>query len=93
MRMKNVGTWKKLTLALVFAAAAMMLGLPANADSHGKVIVFHVPTFFILIPPCFAIKIYKTLRHSNFIFFDICQPGYISALPLLSRRISGVFLG
>jgi len=39
--MRKVGTWKKVTLALVFVAAAMMLSLPANAESHGKVIVFH----------------------------------------------------
>ncbi len=39
--MKEVRTWKKITLALVFVAAGMMLTLSANAASHGKVIVFH----------------------------------------------------
>jgi molybdate/tungstate transport system substrate-binding protein len=39
--MKKVRMWKKITLAFVFVAAGMMLSLPANAASYGKVIVFH----------------------------------------------------
>ena len=39
--MKKVRTWKKITLALGFVAAALMLSLSAHAASHGKVIVFH----------------------------------------------------
>jgi len=58
--MRKVGTWKKVTLALVFVAAAMMLSLPADADSHGKVIVFHAGS--LTVPFAKMEKIFETQK-------------------------------